>query len=215
MRLVRHLNDLPHDTLRAGSVVTIGAFDGLHLGHRELLDGVVERARAHGLPSVVMSFEPTPGEFFRRRYAAGPADALSREVRVARRIRYRRFLLSPIWPGDAGYQRRCLHTQSPGSRSQRQAYRRRRRFQVCTPPRRLHRHAAAMPSGAAVRGRTGAEYPGRWAAGQQHVDTPGAARRRRRLGSGAAGAAVPDVRQDRQGAERSAGRSATRRPTST
>ncbi len=64
MRLVRHLSDLPHDILRNGSVVTIGAFDGLHLGHKELLDAVTDSARATGLPSVVMSFEPTPREFF-------------------------------------------------------------------------------------------------------------------------------------------------------
>ncbi|HNP65826.1 MAG TPA: bifunctional riboflavin kinase/FAD synthetase [Woeseiaceae bacterium] len=64
MRLVRHLTDLPHPILANGSVVTIGAFDGLHLGHRELLDAVIERSGASGLPSVVMSFEPTPREFF-------------------------------------------------------------------------------------------------------------------------------------------------------
>ncbi len=64
MRLVRHLSDLPHSALANGSVVTIGAFDGLHLGHQELLDAVIERSKSSGLPSVVMSFEPTPREFF-------------------------------------------------------------------------------------------------------------------------------------------------------
>jgi len=64
MRLVRHLSDLPYAQLSAGSIVTIGAYDGLHLGHRQLLDRVVRKARADGLPSVLMSFEPTPKEFF-------------------------------------------------------------------------------------------------------------------------------------------------------
>ena len=64
MRLVRHLSDLPYELLANGSVVTIGAFDGLHLGHRELLDAVIEKSKASGLPAVVMSFEPTPKEFF-------------------------------------------------------------------------------------------------------------------------------------------------------
>ncbi len=47
-----------------GSVVCIGAFDGLHLGHRALVRHAVERARALGLPAVALSFEPLPREFF-------------------------------------------------------------------------------------------------------------------------------------------------------
>ena len=58
MRLVRHLDDLPFADLRKGSVVTIGAYDGLHLGHEQLLTRVKAEAKELGLPSVVMSFAP-------------------------------------------------------------------------------------------------------------------------------------------------------------
>ncbi len=64
MRLIRHLSDLPHAALERGSVMTVGAYDGLHLGHQQLLDRVVGESRAMHLPSIVMSFEPTPKEFF-------------------------------------------------------------------------------------------------------------------------------------------------------
>lgn len=64
MQLARHLPDLPFDRLHGGSVVTIGSFDGLHRGHEALLDQVFATARAEQRPSVVMSFEPTPREFF-------------------------------------------------------------------------------------------------------------------------------------------------------
>ncbi len=64
MKLVRHLVDMPHRMLAAGSVVTIGAYDGLHLGHRQLLERVVTAARQRSMPAVLMSFEPTPKEFF-------------------------------------------------------------------------------------------------------------------------------------------------------
>lgn len=75
MRLVRHLVDLPHSELARGSVVTIGAYDGLHLGHTQLLDRVQRTAREKGWPAIVMSFEPTPKEFFA---AASPPARLMR-----------------------------------------------------------------------------------------------------------------------------------------
>jgi len=64
VRLVRHVQDLPYPDLDAGSVVTIGAYDGLHLGHQQLLERVIHVAEDKRLTAVVMSFEPTPKEFF-------------------------------------------------------------------------------------------------------------------------------------------------------
>lgn len=75
MQLVRHLSDLPFDRLADGSVVTIGSYDGLHPGHQALLDRVMKEAGDRGLPSIVMSFEPTPKEFFS---AAAPPARLMR-----------------------------------------------------------------------------------------------------------------------------------------
>jgi riboflavin kinase / FMN adenylyltransferase len=43
-----------------GCVMTIGNFDGLHLGHRALLDAVVERAGALGRPAAVYTFDRHP-----------------------------------------------------------------------------------------------------------------------------------------------------------
>ena len=65
MRLVRHLDDMPFAGLPEGSIVTIGSYDGLHLGHQKLLQTVTTLAREQQRASVVMSFEPTPAEFFR------------------------------------------------------------------------------------------------------------------------------------------------------
>jgi riboflavin kinase / FMN adenylyltransferase len=45
------------------SVVSIGNFDGLHLGHREILKTVIQRANESGLQSVAMTFSPHPIQF--------------------------------------------------------------------------------------------------------------------------------------------------------
>ncbi|PYQ29297.1 MAG: bifunctional riboflavin kinase/FAD synthetase [Acidobacteria bacterium] len=47
--------DLPR-----GCVATIGNFDGMHIGHQELVRGVVERALELGRPSTVITFHPHP-----------------------------------------------------------------------------------------------------------------------------------------------------------
>jgi len=47
-----------------GTSLTIGNFDGVHLGHRELLRRTVALARAQGLPAVVLTFAPHPIRFF-------------------------------------------------------------------------------------------------------------------------------------------------------
>ncbi len=43
-----------------GCVVTIGNFDGVHLGHRALINKLKERAKQLSLPSVVITFDPHP-----------------------------------------------------------------------------------------------------------------------------------------------------------
>lgn len=45
-------------------VLTIGNFDGIHLGHQALLRLLTNKARSLGLPAVVLTFEPHPREFF-------------------------------------------------------------------------------------------------------------------------------------------------------
>ncbi len=48
------------------SVVTVGAFDGVHRGHQALIGRTICSARARGLPAVVWTFDPPPKVFFGR-----------------------------------------------------------------------------------------------------------------------------------------------------
>lgn len=57
MRVFYDLNQLP--TFR-NTVVTIGSFDGVHTGHRRILEQVQALARSSGGESVVLTFEPHP-----------------------------------------------------------------------------------------------------------------------------------------------------------
>jgi riboflavin kinase/FMN adenylyltransferase len=59
---IRGLHNLQSYNQR--SVVTIGSFDGVHLGHQAILQQVKATAAMLGLPSVVMTFEPQPQEYF-------------------------------------------------------------------------------------------------------------------------------------------------------
>ncbi|HEU5220250.1 MAG TPA: bifunctional riboflavin kinase/FAD synthetase [Gemmatimonadales bacterium] len=49
-----------------GSVVTVGSFDGVHLGHQAIIARVAERAAAIGGVGVLVTFEPHPGSVLAR-----------------------------------------------------------------------------------------------------------------------------------------------------
>jgi riboflavin kinase/FMN adenylyltransferase len=67
MELIRGIHNIrPH---HSGCVVTIGNFDGVHLGHQQVLSQVSQQAKLLGLPSVVMTFEPQPMEHFAKQSA--------------------------------------------------------------------------------------------------------------------------------------------------
>ena len=63
MELIRGLHNLT--TPKTGCVATIGNFDGVHLGHQRILQHVAAKSRELGLPSVVITFDPQPQEYFR------------------------------------------------------------------------------------------------------------------------------------------------------
>lgn len=63
MHVHRHLSHLQRSRPRP-RVVTVGAYDGVHLGHQEILRRLKARGHESGLPTLVLSFEPLPREFF-------------------------------------------------------------------------------------------------------------------------------------------------------
>ncbi|MBT2737186.1 FAD synthetase family protein [Bacillus sp. ISL-7] len=49
----------------SGSVIAIGAFDGVHKGHQAVIKQAVEKSRVYQVPSVVYTFDPPPRNFFK------------------------------------------------------------------------------------------------------------------------------------------------------
>lgn len=62
------------------TVVTVGTFDGMHRGHRDVVQRLVDRAAAAGLPSLLLTFDPHPLEVVNP--AAAPPLLTSREEKI-------------------------------------------------------------------------------------------------------------------------------------
>ena len=72
-----------HGTIKLGGGpvgLTIGNFDGVHRGHHAMLQRLVAKSRALGLPSCALTFEPHPREFF------APAAAPTRLTRLREKL---------------------------------------------------------------------------------------------------------------------------------
>ena len=54
----------PAAAIPKGSVVAMGNFDGVHLGHRAVIAAALQMARNHGRPALAVTFEPHPRSFF-------------------------------------------------------------------------------------------------------------------------------------------------------
>lgn len=62
------------------TVVTVGTFDGMHRGHRDVVQRLVDRAAAAGLPSLLVTFDPHPLEIVNP--AAAPPLLTVREEKM-------------------------------------------------------------------------------------------------------------------------------------
>ncbi len=78
MELVRGLHNLRAE--HRGCAVTIGTFDGVHVGHAAMIARAREHAGRHGVPATLLTFEPTPREYL------DPARAPGRLTRLRERL---------------------------------------------------------------------------------------------------------------------------------
>jgi riboflavin kinase/FMN adenylyltransferase len=65
-----------------GSVAAIGIFDGVHIGHRAIIETLTRRARALGLTSVVITFRAHPSKILRPAHAPATLVSLKHRLRL-------------------------------------------------------------------------------------------------------------------------------------
>lgn len=72
------------------AVVSIGNFDGVHLGHQSVIKQLLEKARLLNLPAVVVTFDPLAKEYFAARRSSGemPARLTSAQQRAELLLEY-------------------------------------------------------------------------------------------------------------------------------
>ena len=82
MQIYRHI---PNTGLHTPCVLTIGNYDGIHLGHQKLINELLINSKDSQMESAIMIFEPHPREFFT------PKDAPSRITSLREKIEYFQF----------------------------------------------------------------------------------------------------------------------------
>jgi len=80
MNLLREIEDLKK--LTGPLHMAIGFFDGVHLGHRAVIDPVLESSRSQGGDAVVVTFDPHPGEVLSAREAPRLLTSTFHKVRI-------------------------------------------------------------------------------------------------------------------------------------
>ena len=80
MKLIRQLNDVPCEI--RGGAVTIGNFDGVHLGHARIIKRLIDYAAEVNGPAVVFTFDPHPVRLLRPSLAPPPLTWTDRKAEL-------------------------------------------------------------------------------------------------------------------------------------
>lgn len=70
------------ESITKGAVVTVGTFDGIHVGHRKVLDKVIQRAHQRDLNSLILTFDAHPLSVLKPSEAPGLLTNLDEKLKL-------------------------------------------------------------------------------------------------------------------------------------
>jgi riboflavin kinase/FMN adenylyltransferase len=82
--IIRHLEQLP--PAARGGAVAIGNFDGVHLGHRRIIQRLLQRAREVEGPAIVFTFDPHPVRLLRPQQSPPPLTWTERKAQLLKEL---------------------------------------------------------------------------------------------------------------------------------
>jgi len=94
MEIIRGVHNIRSD--HKGCVATIGNFDGVHHGHQMMLSHLIAKADELGVPSLLITFEPLPREYFQRGELPPRLTRFREKITLLRRTRLDRVLCIPF-----------------------------------------------------------------------------------------------------------------------
>ncbi len=96
-----------------GAVYAIGNFDGLHLGHRAVIERAVALAKERARPSAILTFEPHPADHFAQRPVVFRLTPLEIKASLCASLGLSGLVVIPFNGGLAGQERRRVRRRGP------------------------------------------------------------------------------------------------------
>ncbi|MEM7097147.1 MAG: bifunctional riboflavin kinase/FAD synthetase [Pseudomonadota bacterium] len=100
MEIINGIHNITSQHL--GNVITMGNFDGVHHGHKLLIGQLTTKGKEYGVPSLLVTFEPQPREFFAGEQVPPRLTRLREKVELLRQTGLDRLLLLPFNDRTAG-----------------------------------------------------------------------------------------------------------------
>lgn len=84
MKIIYGINKIPKNSLP--SVVTIGVFDGVHIGHQKVMRELIEQSKRIKAKSVVVTFSPHPEKILKEKSAVSMITSLKHRLHIIESI---------------------------------------------------------------------------------------------------------------------------------